>query len=120
MLGVARAAIDVSDGLIADLGHICECSRLGATLEWSAVPVDPSLSAVAEFDRQAFALAGGDDYELVFTAPALSRHAVLHRAEACGVAVSRIGMLTQGAGVRVMGSEGLLAAPGRGGFDHFA
>ncbi len=80
--GVATAAIDVSDGLVGDLGHVLRRSSLarhqvlGARLSWPDIPVDPALTGALEPQRVASALAGGDDYELVFTAPP-SQRAVL-------------------------------------------
>src|SRR2546422_10168476 len=66
--GLASAMIDISDGLSTELGHICEESRVGAEVESQAIPVAAIGTAVREVDRR-FALHGGEDYELLFTAP---------------------------------------------------
>jgi thiamine-monophosphate kinase len=120
LLGFAHAAIDVSDGLVADLGHICERSAVGAELDWSSIPVDSSLASLAEAERQALALAGGDDYELLFSAPTEHRAQIDSVAARCGVPLTRIGKIVSGAGVRVQDASGRSINIGRGGFDHFA
>ena len=118
--GLAHAAIDVSDGLLADLGHICERSHLAADLDWASVPVDPAIAHLSSGQRQALALSGGDDYELVFSAPAASRAAIAALSPRCGVVLSRIGRLHDGQGIVVRDENGLSIAMDRGGFDHFA
>ena len=115
--GLAHAAIDVSDGLLADLGHILETSQVGAQLEVERLPI----SAVARSVPDALnaALTGGDDYELLFTAPpeAAARVAALATAE---VPLTRIGVVTAAPGVVVLDRDGrpLSTAP-RGGWQHF-
>ncbi len=103
----ATAAIDISDGLAADVGHICERSKLAATLELAALPRAPALAACAD---GAFAIAcmlpGGDDYELAFTAPPDARDAVIAAGAAAGVAVTRIGTMSAGSGVTVRDAAG--------------
>ena len=128
--GIASACIDVSDGLLADLGHILDASGLGADL-WvdgllasEAVGADARARAPAE--AWTCALAGGDDYELVFTAPVAARDRVQAAALAAGTPVTRIGRVRPVGGERVR----LLDAQQRpvvpplgarlGGFDHFA
>jgi thiamine-monophosphate kinase len=123
--GVAHSAIDISDGLVADLGHICERSRVGALIDWESVPVAATLRARAHLEPvvRAF-LCGGDDYELCFTAPPSRRAAVQRAARRAGVAVTRIGSIVtakRGASaVRVVDSAGAALEIALKGYDHFA
>ena len=118
--GIAAAAIDVSDGLLADIGHIAEQSKVGAEVDYEALPQAAALAACP--DRKLAdecLLGGGDDYELAFTAPAAKRGEVEGAGRAAGVAVTRIGRIVAGAPeVRVLKGGKPLAAPRRG-FDHF-
>ncbi|MBM3343399.1 MAG: thiamine-phosphate kinase [Betaproteobacteria bacterium] len=122
--GIANSAIDISDGLLADLGHICERSRLAAQIEFETLPKSALLNtyAATPFGQQAL-LAGGDDYELCFTAPRARRAAVLRTGSRTGVRVTRIGRMIRapaGAiGVAVIDGDGLPLAPAQRGFDHF-
>lgn len=109
--GLASAAIDVSDGLLGDLGHILRRSRVGATLVLDALPVHPVLGQRPEAQQHDCLLAGGDDYELVFTAPAARRAHVLAAAESVGVPVVRIGAIEARSGLRLVRGE-LDAWPG--------
>lgn len=119
LAGVAHAAIDVSDGLMADLGHICAASRCGAAIDMAAVPVSPELEAVLGPDRAAtLALGGGDDYELCFTAAAERRPAIEGLAHGLGLAVTEIGRLVDGDGVAVM-RDGVPTSVPAPGFRHF-
>ncbi len=119
--GVASAAIDVSDGLIADLGHICERSRLHASLEWERVPM-PALLAAQDMDhRMQCALAGGDDYELCFSAPVAAREKLDELADSLALRLTRVGRLDMGRPtVEVRDVAGLAMALPSLGFDHFA
>ncbi|MDB5928185.1 MAG: hypothetical protein JWN13_7121 [Betaproteobacteria bacterium] len=122
--GIAHSAIDISDGLLADLGHICERSRLGAVIEWEAIPANPIVRSRAQTDRGAQALlAGGDDYELCFTASRRRRSDVLRAAERARVGVTLIGSMgRRGRGdapVRVLDSVGKPLAIRARGYDHF-
>jgi thiamine-monophosphate kinase len=119
--GVAAAAIDVSDGLLADLAHVAAQSRLAAEVEREAVP---RAAALAGCPDRALAdecvLAGGDDYELVFTASPERRGDVEAAGRAAGVPVTRIGRMTAGApGVRLLDRAGRPLPLDRLGFDHF-
>lgn len=120
LAGVASGAIDVSDGLVADLGHIAERSRCGIELDWRRLPHSSALAGVLFTERAAAVLAGGDDYELAFTAAPDRRDAVLAAGNAVGVPVTRIGRVTAGeSGVRVLDADGRAIALAGGGFDHF-
>jgi thiamine-monophosphate kinase len=130
--GVASAAADVSDGLLGDLGHILEKSGVGATVHTQcainliAVRAYPS-GASGIFDwyldeKRALqcVLAGGDDYELVFTAPPSHRDAVQVAAQASGTAVTRIGQIDRAPGLRLVDAQGAAVANTFTSFDHFA
>lgn len=117
--GLAHAAIDISDGLAADLGHILERSALGAEIELAALPAAAPVRARLP-DALACLLAGGDDYELCFTAGPERRPQVQAAAGKAGVAVSRIGRIVGEPGLQVLGPDGLPIAMEVMGFDHFA
>ena len=126
--GLATAAVDVSDGLLGDLGHVLRQSRVGATIQ-----ADAALALLAaraksgspadlpdEATQLEFVLAGGDDYELLFTAPAAQREAVAAAAASSATPVARLGSIDAQSGVRVLDGAGR-AVPGRFlSFDHFA
>jgi thiamine-monophosphate kinase len=119
--GLAGAAIDVSDGLLADLDHVVAQSRVGAEVKYDALPRSAALRACPD---RALAdeclLAGGDDYELVFTAPAARRAEVEAAGAAAGVPVTRIGRVVADApGVRLLDAERRPIGIARRGFDHF-
>lgn len=116
---LARAAIDLSDGLAGDLGHICERSRVGARVDWPAVPVAPELTALGVEEQVALALAGGDDYELLFTAAAENREAIGRLGQALGLRLSRIGAVDSGDGVAVIDARGRPMRVGARSYDHF-
>jgi thiamine-monophosphate kinase len=120
LLGLASSAIDVSDGLAADLSHVLARSGVGATLHWPAVPRSTVLRAQPEVLQRECALAGGDDYELLFTAPAPRRDAVVAAARAAGVAVSRVGTIRTEPGLEILDAAGARIELERHGYDHFA
>jgi thiamine-monophosphate kinase len=123
--GVAAAAIDLSDGLAGDLAHVLERSTaacgapLGATLSWPAVPVDGALSGLPDARRAALALAGGDDYELLFTALPAQRAALAAIAAAGGLTLSRIGTIDPQPGLRILAADGRPMTLHARSFDHF-
>lgn len=126
--GIATAAADVSDGLLGDLGHILTASGVGAelypeTLLQSAAVSDAVRQQPPEL-AWTCALAGGDDYELVFTAPPSVRPAVRAVAQSTHTAVTRMGHITAERSVRLLGADGQLLPPDRlpalRGFDHFS
>lgn len=120
--GGASACIDVSDGLIADLGHICECSGLGAEIAAAAVPLsDAAREVVAERpELLGIMLTGGDDYELCFTAPVAARERIEAIASEAGIPVARIGTMHGGVTkVVVTDAEQFGIVLESGGFRHF-
>ncbi|HHW78203.1 MAG TPA: thiamine-phosphate kinase [Xanthomonadaceae bacterium] len=118
--GIASAAIDISDGLAQDLGHILERSRVGARLEVERLPLSPALAA--SLDRDAalmFALASGDDYELCFTVPperTVQLEALVTDWDCC---CTRIGVITAEPGLRLIRADGSDFRLERLGYDHF-
>jgi thiamine-monophosphate kinase len=117
--GLAHAAIDISDGLVGDLGHILTLSNVGATLDVDALPAGPVLSTRGPALRRAYSAAGGDDYELCFTAPAASRAAVLAAAESVATPVTRVGSIDAQAGLRLVDALGKRLQLQLDSFDHF-
>jgi thiamine-monophosphate kinase len=119
--GIASAAIDVSDGLVGDLGHILAQSGVGARLDVdAALPLMAAPRELAGQRRLECVLAGGDDYELAFTAPPARRAAVMRAAGAAGVAVTRIGRIEAEPGLRLVDGSGRAVAARFAAFDHFA
>ncbi|TCV94005.1 thiamine-phosphate kinase [Luteibacter rhizovicinus] len=119
--GIATACIDISDGLVADLGHICAASGVGATID---APMLPRSSALfSHFDDAValdFALSGGDDYELCFTVPADRAATMTADLARVGCGVTRIGRIVEGQGVRVLDAAGNVLSPSHTGWNHFA
>ena len=122
LAGLAHACVDVSDGLLADLGHICRRSGVGAEIELARLPASPALRAAYADDelRAALQAAGGDDYELCFSASTAAREAVARALEQAGTTGTRIGRITDGDGVRALAADGSPWRPFRGGYVHFA
>lgn len=119
--GVASACIDISDGLVADLGHVCACSGTGAEIEVAAIPLSDAAREILEHHPECYGsvLSGGDDYELCFTAPVAARARITAVAAETNVAVTRIGMMGHGTGVTVTDAEKFGISLGPGGFRHF-
>ncbi|WP_295990435.1 thiamine-phosphate kinase [Rugamonas sp.] len=118
--GLAHAAIDISDGLVGDLGHILKMSGVGATMEVDALPAGPVLATRDAALRRAYTAAGGDDYELCFTAPAGARAAILAAADSVGTPVTRVGRIEAETGLRLVDAGGQALDLRLAGFDHFA
>ncbi|KAA5604136.1 thiamine-phosphate kinase [Roseospira marina] len=115
--GLATAALDVSDGLVGDLGHLCTASGLGARVETGRVPLSPAARACVDADPGLVSavLGGGDDYELLFAAPPDRADAVQAAARAADVPVACIGRLEPGAEIALIDAQGqpvLLDTPG--------
>jgi thiamine-monophosphate kinase len=118
--GLATAAIDISDGLLADLTHICRLSGVGATVEMGAVPLSPIAAKHIHSDEGRNAiLAGGDDYELCFTAHPNSRESIEDLTKMLGVPLTRIGQVKRGKGVSLLGADGKPVKIDGRGYDHF-
>ncbi len=118
--GVAHAALDISDGLVGDLGHILERSQAGAVVDVDALPRSAILSNQPEAQQHTCVLAGGDDYELCFTAPAGARDTIAALGERLSLRVTRVGNITPEPGLRLVRADGSPFAFAGGGFDHFA
>lgn len=122
LVGLATAAMDVSDGLVQDLGHLCRVAGCAAEIEASRVPLSDDAAALLALspDLLSRILTGGDDYELLFAAPPEAAAEIDARAAASGVAATRIGRFLPGeAGVTVRDARGGAVPVGRGGWSHF-
>ena len=124
--GVATAAIDISDGLLGDLGHVLESSRVGARLDTHIAlgllrhGREAADKVLPEATRLACVLAGGDDYELAFTAPTTARDAVQAAAAASHTPVTRIGQVLAAPGLQLVDAQGAPVVNSFRSFDHFA
>lgn len=116
--GLAHSGIDISDGLLADLGHIASASSVGARIELARLPVPAALSALPEHERWDLQLAGGDDYELCFTAPEKNWEAVAQAARLSGCEAICIGAVNNSGTVEAVGPEGGAYTPDRSGYVH--
>jgi len=121
LAGIATACLDVSDGLVQDLGHLARASGCAAEIEATAVPLSSSALVALERDPALLTtcLAGGDDYELVFTIPPHAAAQVETAGLVAGVPVTKIGRLVPGAGVRALGPDGSAIPLERAGWSHF-
>jgi thiamine-monophosphate kinase len=123
LIGTATAMADISDGLIGDLGHILHSSHVGAEIELalaSSLMFTASLWHCPEELALKCVLSGGDDYELVFTAPPSSARRVQFAAESSGTRVTRIGRITAQRGLILRDANGLVVTRPLSSFDHFA
>jgi thiamine-monophosphate kinase len=117
---LAHAALDISDGLAGDIGHILAASNVGATLDADALPAGPALAMQERALQRRFTAAGGDDYELCFTAPPQNSAAIVAAAARCGTPVTRVGIIEAAPGLRFVDAGGHPLELGVAGFDHFA
>jgi thiamine-monophosphate kinase len=120
LIDVANSAIDVSDGLVADARHICERSGVGIDIDYAQIPTVAEVAHLKgdRLVREAL-LAGGDDYELLFTAPAGASVQLDAISGRLGLALTRIGRVVSGAQVRVLDESGAIIDIGAGGYEHF-
>ncbi len=119
--GLASAAIDISDGLAADLGHVLSASGVGATVDLTALPLSAVLGgAVDKAAAWRLALSAGDDYELCFTVPASGERDVAEIGRRLGLPLSCIGRIEAATGLRLVGDGGTAFELGATGYDHFA
>lgn len=121
--GIASSAIDISDGLLADLGHILESSDMAAEVRYDRLPM-PLLHASCGNEMLELAkrcvLAGGDDYELCFTVPVAQREEIEKLADRLRLPLSRIGNIVSGQGCKVRAADGSVITTKESGYDHFA
>jgi thiamine-monophosphate kinase len=116
--GIASAAADVSDGLAADLGHILKASGVAATLQLKTLPLSEALLAEAGVKAVDYAMGGGDDYELCFTAPVMYRAEIAVLSADLQLPLTRIGSVAEGRGLRCLDSQGAVY-PLPAGYQHF-
>ncbi|MCC6470782.1 MAG: thiamine-phosphate kinase [Alphaproteobacteria bacterium] len=120
LAGIVHAAMDVSDGLVGDLAHICKHSGLAAALRWENVPLSPAArqAVAAEPRLREAVLGGGDDYELLLTAAPDAASRLAAASSRAGVPLTRIGTMAAGQGVRVVDADGRDVTPKVGGYRH--
>ncbi|WGF86805.1 thiamine-phosphate kinase [Marinivivus vitaminiproducens] len=117
LVRVAHACLDVSDGLMGDLGHIRKASGVGAELWYDALPLSPEARTIE--GARDLALAGGDDYELLFTAASDDRERIEAVGRTLDLPVTRIGRITEGDACRVLDRDGRAIAPAQPSWQHF-
>jgi thiamine-monophosphate kinase len=120
LCGCAGAAIDISDGLTADLGHICTASGCGARIELAAIPLSNDVAAYCAGGDWKPVLAGGDDYEVLFSVSPENVDELLSRCEQAGESIKEIGQLVATPGITLVYPDGGECADPPRGFDHFA
>ena len=121
LAGIAHACIDVSDGLLADLAHVCRASRVGARIKVDALPASDALRAAFDGDmRRTLQASGGDDYELCFTAPADAGADIGALWAQLGLRFTRIGRIVAGEGVHPVDAKSQPWSSPQRGYDHFA
>lgn len=121
LAGLARSAVDISDGLLADLGHILDASTVGADVVVDQLPLsEASLNTYPQEQAIAYALSGGDDYQLCFTAPPQESSRLRELAEQHGIGLSCIGRISEHAGLRCVDAAGQLFSFEQSGYRHFS
>jgi thiamine-monophosphate kinase len=120
LLGMAHAAVDISDGLLQDLSHILQASHVGAILYEPLLPAASALLKVSPEVRRHAILSGGDTYELCFTAPQSVRLQLLEIAQQTGVQLTRVGQIVEAPGISIFDQNNRLVKADALGFDHFS
>ena len=118
--GYASACIDISDGLLSDLGHVLRASSCGARLELGKLPQPGILDGLENELKWTYQLSGGDDYELLFTLPRSYEAMIASWRQQLGISLSIIGEMEAGEGIRCIGPDGSLYDPQNTGFEHFS
>jgi thiamine-monophosphate kinase len=121
LAGLAHACLDISDGVIADFGHMAEASRVAVRIEAAAVPLSPAASRALENGAASLSelLTAGDDYELAVAAPPSARARLAALARKCKTKLTRIGTVSKGRGVTAIGRDGVPLSFAHAGFTHF-
>jgi len=119
LVGSASACIDISDGLLADLGHMLEASGCAARVETKALPAPDILADLGDEQKWTYQLAGGDDYELLFTLPKSQRAQLKTWRNELDIALSVIGTIEKGEGICCTTPDGTEFQPQKTGYDHF-
>lgn len=117
--GLAHACIDISDGLLADLAHICENSGVGAEIKLVELPASADLASVESNRRWGWQACGGDDYELCFTASPRNRELIVQALDFTDVSATRIGRIVAAQGVRAFDADAQEWRPSTRGYEHF-
>lgn len=120
LIDLAHSAIDISDGLLADLGHILECSHVAATIQLEKIACSWVMQKYLSLSLAVDCLlAGGDDYELCFTAPVVKRAEIEQLSQELTIPLSRIGKISQGEGLFILDANGNAITHEKKGYDHF-
>jgi len=120
LVGHASACIDISDGLLADLGHVLKASACGARVEVEKLPHAASLAGLEDAERWNYQLSGGDDYELLFTLPQKHKAMLALWSQQLDIKLSIIGEIEEGEGSRCLGPDGTVYDSQSAGFEHFS
>lgn len=120
LVGYASACIDISDGLLADLGHVLTSSGCSARLDLVKLPQPRLLDELEDALKWKYQLSGGDDYELLFTLPRLHEELIASWRQKTGIQLSIIGEIETGEGIRCIDSDGIEYDPQNAGFEHFS
>ena len=118
--GLANACIDLSDGLLADLAHVCERSGVAAEVRLESLPASAALRSVEPPSRWALQACGGDDYELCFTAARRNRESIMQALDFASEVATRVGRIVAGQGVLALDESGNEWNPARPGYEHFS
>jgi thiamine-monophosphate kinase len=121
LAGIAHAMLDVSDGLVADLGHICEASQVGASIALAQLPLSPAARQIAAEtpDLPVRLATAGDDYELLFTTPPEASEPILRLSAELRLPLTAIGTIERGAAVRLVDADDNIVPVASAGYRHF-